>query len=172
MKKQPKFRRKYFIAFAIVFAYHHVTAQSGNVGINTTAPTSTLHVKSKGNTSSTQNFKLENSDGTNLFTVNDDGTVSGSAVSNLGGSGSGANGKNALVKTTTEAAGTNCANGGIKVESGLDSNNNGTLDPSEITATNMSAMGRMGRGWPTEMQAGRFISQEQPRHTLPKMRRL
>lgn len=146
MKKQPKFRRKYFIAFAIVFAYHHVTAQSGNVGINTTAPTSTLHVKSKGNTSSTQNFKLENSDGTNLFTVNDDGTVSGSAVSNLGGSGSGANGKNALVKTTTEAAGANCANGGIKVESGLDNNNNGTLDASEITATKYVCNGTNGQG--------------------------
>lgn len=147
MKKQLKFPEKYFIAAAIVFTCHYMTAQSGNVGINTTSPTSTLHVKSKGNTSSTQSFRLENSDGTNLFTVNDDGTVSGSSVSNLGGSGSATNGKNALVKTTAETAGSNCAGGGIKVESGLDNNSNGTLDASEITATRYVCNGNNGQGF-------------------------
>ncbi len=47
----------------------------------------------------------------------------------------GADGKNTLAKTTTEAAGTNCTTGGVKIEYGLDANNNGTLDVSEINAT-------------------------------------
>jgi hypothetical protein len=44
----------------------------------------------------------------------------------------GNNGLNALVKTTTEPAGTNCANGGTKIETGLDNNRNGVLDSVEV----------------------------------------
>ena len=47
----------------------------------------------------------------------------------------GVDGKNTLVNTTTEPAGTNCANGGTKVEVGLDANNNGTLETGEVNAT-------------------------------------
>ncbi len=47
----------------------------------------------------------------------------------------GTNGKNSLVKTTPESAGANCATGGVKLEYGLDANNNGILDFSEIDAT-------------------------------------
>ena len=47
----------------------------------------------------------------------------------------GAAGKNTLVKTTTETAGANCTTGGVKIEYGLDANNNGTLDVSEINAS-------------------------------------
>jgi hypothetical protein len=46
----------------------------------------------------------------------------------------GTNGLNALVKTTIEPAGANCATGGTKVETGLDVNNNGVLDLAEINA--------------------------------------
>jgi hypothetical protein len=46
----------------------------------------------------------------------------------------GTNGLNALVKTTLEPAGANCATGGTKVETGLDANNNGVLDLAEINA--------------------------------------
>ena len=53
----------------------------------------------------------------------------------IGAAGSnGLNGQNALVKTSLEAAGANCINGGVKVESGLDANNNGILDPAEVNA--------------------------------------
>jgi hypothetical protein len=48
---------------------------------------------------------------------------------------SGATGLNQVVKTTTELAGVNCSAGGVKVEFGLDANNNGILDVSEINAT-------------------------------------
>ncbi len=47
----------------------------------------------------------------------------------------GTNGQNTLVKTTTETAGANCTTGGVKIEYGLDANNNGILDLSEINAT-------------------------------------
>ncbi len=50
----------------------------------------------------------------------------------------------ALVKTTAEAAGTNCTNGGTKVEAGLDANANGTLDAAEITATSYICSGTNG----------------------------
>jgi len=46
----------------------------------------------------------------------------------------GATGPNALTETSPEPAGANCANGGIKVEVGLDVNNNGVLDSNEVNA--------------------------------------
>ncbi len=44
----------------------------------------------------------------------------------------GTNGLSALINTTTEPAGANCANGGTKIETGLDANGNGTLEAGEI----------------------------------------
>lgn len=44
----------------------------------------------------------------------------------------GDNGKNALSKTSEEPAGDNCANGGIRVEVGIDNNGNGDLDANEV----------------------------------------
>ena len=46
----------------------------------------------------------------------------------------GTNGLTALVKTTAELAGANCATGGTKVETGLDVNNNGILDAGEVNS--------------------------------------
>jgi hypothetical protein len=48
---------------------------------------------------------------------------------------SGNNGLNQVVKTTLEPAGANCTAGGIKIEFGLDNNNNGILDIAEINAS-------------------------------------
>jgi hypothetical protein len=47
----------------------------------------------------------------------------------------GTNGLNALIKTTTEPSGANCTNGGTKIETGLDANNNGILDLGEVNGT-------------------------------------
>ncbi|MEY2692731.1 MAG: hypothetical protein RIT03_1121 [Bacteroidota bacterium] len=44
----------------------------------------------------------------------------------------GEDGNLTLVNTTTEAAGTNCATGGVKLEFGVDLNRNGTLETEEI----------------------------------------
>jgi OmcA/MtrC family decaheme c-type cytochrome len=53
-------------------------------------------------------------------------------------------GTNALVKTSPEAAGANCAFGGTRIETGLDSNNNKTLDASEIDAAATSFVCNFG----------------------------
>jgi len=47
----------------------------------------------------------------------------------------GTNGKTTLTKTTKEPAGANCTYGGTKFETGLDANNNGILDSSEVITT-------------------------------------
>jgi hypothetical protein len=47
----------------------------------------------------------------------------------------GKDGKTALTRTTKEAAGANCKYGGTKFETGIDANNNGILDNSEVTTT-------------------------------------
>jgi len=44
-------------------------------------------------------------------------------------------GNASLINTTTEPAGANCANGGIKIEVGLDVNSNGVLDSGEINSS-------------------------------------
>lgn len=48
---------------------------------------------------------------------------------------SGEDGTSVLVSTSAEAAGDNCATGGIKLESGTDTNDDGVLDAGEITDT-------------------------------------
>ncbi|MGW8284081.1 MAG: DUF7151 family protein, partial [Candidatus Deferrimicrobiaceae bacterium] len=51
----------------------------------------------------------------------------------------GSNGLTSLTSTSTFAAGeepdSNCPSGGSKIETGLDTNRNGILDPSEVTST-------------------------------------
>ena len=61
--------------------------------------------------------------------------IQGVAGANGTNGSNGTNGQNTLVKTTTEATGANCTTGGVKIEYGLDANNNGILDISEINAT-------------------------------------
>lgn len=48
----------------------------------------------------------------------------------------GSNGLNSLIETTQESAGDNCINGGLKVETGLDANDDGVLQNDEILETN------------------------------------
>jgi hypothetical protein len=47
----------------------------------------------------------------------------------------GEDGKTMLTRTTKEAAGSNCTYGGTKIETGIDANNNGTLEDAEVTTT-------------------------------------
>ncbi|HOW52177.1 MAG TPA: hypothetical protein PLV42_09075 [bacterium] len=56
----------------------------------------------------------------------------------------GADGTTALVNTTDEPAGENCANGGKKIESGLDDDGDGTLDAGEIDKTDYICNGEDG----------------------------
>ena len=56
----------------------------------------------------------------------------------------GSDGLTSLVRVTVEAAGVNCADGGLKLESGLDTNASGVLDAGEITATQYVCHGADG----------------------------
>ena len=50
----------------------------------------------------------------------------------------GTNGLSALAVTSIESAGLNCADGGVKIEVGLDQNSNGSLDEDEVHHTPVS----------------------------------
>ncbi|WP_298781948.1 choice-of-anchor I family protein [uncultured Polaribacter sp.] len=56
----------------------------------------------------------------------------------------GVDGNNIVTNISTELAGTNCTNGGIKIQLGLDTNSNNTLDDSEITNTDYICNGSNG----------------------------
>ena len=58
--------------------------------------------------------------------------------------GNGNAGLNALVATANEPAGANCSNGGIVINSGNDTDNDGLLDPTEITSTQYVCNGSVG----------------------------
>ncbi len=66
----------------------------------------------------------------------------------------GANGLNTLVLVVSEPTGVNCANGGLKVDSGLDTDVDGVLDTTEVTSTTYvcngaaGADGASGNNWP------------------------
>ena len=56
----------------------------------------------------------------------------------------GTNGLSALISVVSEPSGTNCAYGGYKLNVGLDTNDNGILDPSEITSSGYICNGTNG----------------------------
>jgi hypothetical protein len=56
----------------------------------------------------------------------------------------GADGTSDLVSVTDEPAGVNCANGGVRIDSGPDTNANGAIDSSEITTTKYVCSGKDG----------------------------
>jgi len=53
-------------------------------------------------------------------------------------------GHNSLIKITDEPVGDNCKNGGKKIESGIDLNDNGTLEEIEVTSTEFVCNGTDG----------------------------
>ncbi len=56
----------------------------------------------------------------------------------------GVNGLNTLMAVVPESAGTNCADGGLKITSGLDTDSDGVLQASEVTSTNYACNGTNG----------------------------
>lgn len=57
----------------------------------------------------------------------------------------GTQGNNSLVDIVDEAAGANCAAGGVKINSGLDIDNSGTLDQNEVTSSKYVCNGSDGQ---------------------------
>ncbi len=71
----------------------------------------------------------------------------------------GVSGKDSLVKVSDVEPGDLCAEGGIKIESGLDENRNGTLDPEEVKTWQVICNGASGAGCTvTEEGATKIIS--------------
>ncbi|WP_146190722.1 DUF7151 family protein [Polaribacter aquimarinus] len=66
---------------------------------------------------------------------NVNGTLDSNEILNTSYVCNGVDGNTSLTSVTTEAAGNNCDNGGVKIDSGIDANKNGVLDNNEITAT-------------------------------------
>ena len=79
---------------------------------------------------------VDNGDGTFTITYTDGSTFTSSDLTGPQGNpgDAGSNGTTSLINTSIEQAGGNCENGGIKIEVGLDINNNGFLDPNEINS--------------------------------------
>ncbi|WP_203256357.1 DUF7151 family protein [Hyunsoonleella ulvae] len=67
--------------------------------------------------------------------VNSNGTLDADEITTTAYVCNGLDGNDGLIKTTNEAAGINCENGGLKIDSGIDTNGNGALDDDEVTAT-------------------------------------
>ena len=67
--------------------------------------------------------------------ANKNGTLEASEVASIRYICNGATGAQSLIRTTTEAVGSNCPTGGVKFETGIDANNNGTLEDNEVDAT-------------------------------------
>ncbi len=84
----------------------------------------------------------------NANSVLDAGEVASTTYVCNGANGTnGSNGLNSLVSIVNESAGANCSYGGQKISSGLDANNNGTLDPSEVASTKYVCNGSGSFNW-------------------------
>ncbi len=66
---------------------------------------------------------------------NSNGTLDADEIQSTSYICNGLDGSIGLTSVTSEPAGTNCENGGLKIESGFDNNGNGTLDVDEIVST-------------------------------------
>lgn len=75
----------------------------------------------------------------------DDGEVAENQTKYACNGGKGADGHDALTKVSDEPKGSNCKNSnGVKIETGLDSNDNGVLDTDEVTGTQYICNGKNG----------------------------
>lgn len=81
---------------------------------------------------------------TSAYVCNGLNGSNGTNGSNGSNGANGSNGLNALSAIVTETAGANCANGGLKLTAGLDSNSNSILDAAEVSSTSYVCNGANG----------------------------
>ena len=144
-----------FTTIGMFFCLANLFSQQ-NVGIGTTTPdaSSVLHVEStaKGmltpRMSTAQRLAIVSpANGLLVYDTNVDCFFYYIAASTSWQSlcaGNGNAGANALIASATEPAGTNCSTGGIVITSGSDADNDGILDPNEITSTQYVCNGAAG----------------------------
>ncbi|PKH50820.1 hypothetical protein CXF68_09025 [Tenacibaculum sp. Bg11-29] len=78
--------------------------------------------------------------------INSNGILEENEIQSTNYTCNGVDGYSSLVKITEESDGANCKNGGIKINSGIDSNKNGILDEIEIDTTEYICNGIGGIG--------------------------
>ncbi|MDO7849160.1 collagen-like protein [Hymenobacter sp. M29] len=149
------------LAFALLGLGTTAARAQGNFGVGTTTPDASAVLDVSSTTQgllvprmSAAQRGLIASPATGLLVYQLDGSTpgfyayNGSVWAPVGGTGTagstGSAGLNALVRTTAEAAGANCTTGGTRIESGRDTNANGTLDAAEITVTRYVCNGAAG----------------------------
>ena len=71
------------------------------------------------------------------------GSGGGGSTTGVGGTGT-----NTLTSTSSEPIGANCGFGGFKIETGQDSNNNGSLDSSEVSSTSYDCFVQLSANLP------------------------
>ncbi|MCX7696393.1 MAG: hypothetical protein N2Z72_01715, partial [Bacteroidales bacterium] len=137
---------KNYVFFLLIVIVNFILAQSGNVGINENGalphPSAMLDISStsKGllipRMSAAQRISITSpAHGLLVFDLDSNCMMYYNAFINQWKSlcgGSGGNGHNGLFATSNEPAGPNCPYGGIKVEFGIDLNDNNILEPSEV----------------------------------------
>lgn len=103
------------------------TGSQGSSGINTLI---NMTLENAGSNCENGGLKIETGLDNNF-----NGILDSNEVQNTRYVCNGINGKNSLTVVIKEPAGPSCANGGIKINSGLDLNRNGSLEENEITST-------------------------------------
>jgi hypothetical protein len=140
---------KLLVSFLIVLFFSGISNAQVAIGTNTPSPSAQFEVYSTERgflpprmTSAQRDSIATPATGLLIFQTNNTAGYyyyNGTAWVNLGAMGAagtnGTNGLNSLIKTTTEVAGANCANGGTKIETGLDVNGNGVLEVTEVNAS-------------------------------------
>ena len=122
-----------------------VTGATGITGANGLTTVVKIVDEPAGANCSTGGKKIQSGLDSNNDSVLDSSEIAETEYVCNGASGeTGTAGLNSLVKTTNELQGTNCEAGGKKIQSGLDSNNNGVLDSSEIAETEYICNGVAG----------------------------
>ncbi|MEN9785911.1 MAG: hypothetical protein RLZZ299_1175 [Pseudomonadota bacterium] len=74
-----------------------------------------------------------------------DAAVDGDSGGSSGGTSGGNDGASALVRTQAEPAGANCAEGGVRLDVGMDRDGDGMLDADEVTSTSYVCNGADGQ---------------------------
>ena len=132
-----------------------IMSGTGNVGIGQTLPAEKLdvigNIKTTGSIEFGKELKPAGLSGTTGDVLISQGAgvapkwVLPSALGVTGPAGAnGTNGLRSLINTTIEPAGVNCPNGGQKIESGIDTNNDAVLQAGEVTNTAYTCNGSIG----------------------------
>ena len=133
------------------FGLNGMDGADGADGTDGLSSLSVISVESAGSNCAQGGQKIDNGLDDNSNGILEVGEIDQTAYACHGANGAdgadgadGSNGLNALSTISIESAGVNCAQGGQKLDTGLDDNNNGTLEAGEIDQTSYICHGTDG----------------------------